>query len=172
MPRLLRTVALACGVLGGIVGSQAPEFAQQYRQRLGGAIDELRLVVDRFEADARAAGQSREGAIEQLQGNTDTLVSRQGHAMQAHAARLERLLRQRDVMTAAGPVVRIASMVFEGDRDLMRMTYRDFEPALPMTVEGMLAGLVAFVAVWAATLLAGSAFRSIRKGRSAGAAAS
>ena len=58
MPRIARTVGLAFGLLGGLVASQAPEFGQQYRQRLGGAIDELNRVVARFDEDARRPGRS------------------------------------------------------------------------------------------------------------------
>ncbi|MEM9851772.1 MAG: DUF2937 family protein, partial [Pseudomonadota bacterium] len=36
--------------------SQFPEFSQQYVQRLGGAVDELRRVAADFDASARAAG--------------------------------------------------------------------------------------------------------------------
>lgn len=52
MLRVLRTLGRALGVLAGIVGTQGPEFAQQYGQRLAGTVDELRRVVAGFEADA------------------------------------------------------------------------------------------------------------------------
>ena len=38
MPLLRRGFVLAAGLAGALSASQAPEFAQQYRQRLGGAI--------------------------------------------------------------------------------------------------------------------------------------
>ena len=38
-------VAFVIGLLLGFALSQTPEFAQQYRQRLGGAIDELQRIV-------------------------------------------------------------------------------------------------------------------------------
>ena len=37
---------------GALTASQLPEFTQQYRQRLGGAVDELLRVVADFDADA------------------------------------------------------------------------------------------------------------------------
>ncbi|MFL4990854.1 MAG: DUF2937 family protein, partial [Microvirga sp.] len=49
LSRLVRIVAFGMGLLGGVVASQGPEFGQQYRQRLGGAVDELRQVISRFE---------------------------------------------------------------------------------------------------------------------------
>ena len=47
--RLAVGIAAAAGAL---TASQLPEFAQQYRQRLGGALEELRQVVADFDADA------------------------------------------------------------------------------------------------------------------------
>ena len=63
----------------------------QYRQRLGGGIDELKQVVARFKADARANGETPESAITRLRGNADDLASRQGSAMQGNVERLGRL---------------------------------------------------------------------------------
>ena len=56
METLLRQFALAIGLICGLVGTQGPEFAQQYRQRLAGGVDELARVVGAFEADAREQG--------------------------------------------------------------------------------------------------------------------
>ena len=50
---LARRLALAIAVLAGLIGSQAPEFAQQYRQRLGGALEELNRIVSEFDAEVR-----------------------------------------------------------------------------------------------------------------------
>ena len=49
---LLRRLAMAMGLLFALVGTQGPEFAQQYGQRLAGAIDELSRVVATFAVDA------------------------------------------------------------------------------------------------------------------------
>ena len=38
-------LALAIALLAGLIGSQGPEFAPQYRQRLGGAVEELNRIV-------------------------------------------------------------------------------------------------------------------------------
>jgi len=161
MPRIARTMAVALGLFGGIAASQGPEFAQQYRQRLGGAIDELRRVVQRFEADAGANGHSREAAIGRLQTNPDDLVSRQGTAMRGNVERLERLERHRQAFVDAGPFQRLWVTVRDGDLDLMEATYRDFEAALPATQEGVVAAGAGFLGGWGITLLIGSMFRRL-----------
>ena len=161
MPRIARTMAVALGLFGGAVASQGPEFAQQYRQRLGGAIDELRRVVQRFEADAGANGQSREGAVDRLRTNPDNLVSRQGDAMRANIERLERLERHRQAFVEAGPFQRLWVTMRDGDLDLMEATYHDFEPAVPATQEGVVAAAAGFLGGWGLTVLIGSLFRRL-----------
>lgn len=160
MPRIARTMAVAFGLFGGVVASQGPEFAQQYRQRLGGAIDELRRVVERFDVDAGANGQTRDAAVDRLRGNPDNLVSRQGEAMRGHAERLERLERQRQTYVQAGPIQRLGVMMRYADTDLMRATYQDFEPAVPVTQEGLVATGAGFAGFWGLTLLIAALFRS------------
>jgi hypothetical protein len=161
LSRIVRIIAFGCGLCGGIVASQGPEFAQQYRQRLGGAIDELRQVITRFDADAQASGETRESAIARLRTNTDDFVSRQGAAMQANVERLGRLETHRETMVQAGPFARIALMVRDGDQDVMEAVYRDFEPALPVTEEGILSTAIGFVAVWGGLLLLMGFIRSL-----------
>jgi hypothetical protein len=159
--RIVRVAALGFGLLGGVAASQGPEYSQQYRQRLGGAIDELHRVVERFDADARANGETREGAIVRLRTNTDDLASRQGTAMQANAERLSRLETHRAAMMQAGPFARIALMLRDGDTDVMQSAYREFEPAMPVTQEGILSAAAGFVALWGGILLAAGFIRSL-----------
>ena len=165
MPRIIRIVAFGLGLLGGLTASQGPEFSQQYRQRLGGAIDELRQVVERFKADASAHGETPESAIARLRSNADDLASRQGTAMQANVERLGRLEAHREAMIQAGPFARVALMLRDGDRDVMEAAYRDFEPALPVTEEGLLSAAAGFIAVWGGLLLLAGFIRSLRRPR-------
>lgn len=163
MPRIARIIAFGCGLAGAGLASQGPEFAQQYRQRLGGAIDELTRVVTRFEVDARANGETRESAAARLRANPDDLVSRQGVAMQGNVERLDRLQLHREALMQVGPFSRIAVMVREGDRDVMEAAYRDFEPAIPVTEEGLISTAIGFVAVWGGILLLAGFVRSLRR---------
>ena len=167
MSRIARIVAFGMGLLGGIAASQGPEFAQQYRQRLGGAVDELQQVITRFERDAQASGETRESAITRLRSNADGFVSRQGTAMQANVERLSRLETHRAAMLEAGPFARVALMVRDGDTDIMEAVSRDFEPALPVTEEGILSTAIGFIAVWGGLLLLSGFLRSLfRRSRS------
>ena len=45
----------------------------------------------------------------------------------------------------------------------MREAYRDFEPALPITEEGLVCGALGFAAVWGGVLLLAGFVRSLRR---------
>jgi hypothetical protein len=160
-----RILALAIGVLSGLAASQAPEFAQQYRQRIGGAIDELRRVVTRFDESAQASGLSRDEAIARLGQQTDPVAQRQGPAMAEISERLSRLERQRDAAVDAGPFARIAVLARGFDPGLARATYLDFEPAWPATSEGLVIGGSAFVLGWGGCLVLFRALGRLRPSR-------
>ena len=53
---MLRVVSVVVGLMGGAGLAQFPEYAQQYTQRLGGALDELSRVVADFDRSAAATG--------------------------------------------------------------------------------------------------------------------
>jgi hypothetical protein len=167
VPRIARIIAFGCGLAGAGLASQGPEFAQQYRQRLGGTIDELTRVVTRFEADAQANGETRESAAARLRANSDNLVSRQGVAMQGNMDRLTHLTDHREAMIQAGSFGRVARMVREGDTDLLQAAWSDFEPAMPITEEGVVAGAAGFAVAWGGVLVLAGFLRSLlrRPGR-------
>jgi hypothetical protein len=147
--RILRTLGLALGLLGGAVAAQAPEFAQQYAQRLGGAADELRRQIATLEADAQANGTTRDGAVERLKTNPDGLVARRGEAAQADIARLARLSAQQQALNeATSPLGRTVAVIRDPDRIIADATLREYRPAVPTTADGLTAGLLGFLATW------------------------
>ncbi len=146
---VFRTLGLALGLLGGGVAAQGPEFAQQYAQRLGGAVDELRREVAGLEADARATGNTRDGAVDRLRGNPDELVARRGAAARATIERLADLSAQQQALAEApSPLGRTLVILRHPDSGLMRATLSDYQPAVPTTADGLVAGLLGFLAAW------------------------
>lgn len=156
-----RVIALALGLFGGLAASQAPEYAQQYRQRLGGAIDELKSVVGRFDADSTAVGRSREEMIRRFREDNDAGIRRQADAMEANTARLDKLERQRQAFRQAGPFDRLLVLAREADPGVARAAYLDFEPAVPTTQEGVISAGAGFLLVWAGLLLVGRMLRRL-----------
>lgn len=160
-----RILAMAIGLFSGLTASQMPEFAQQYRQRLGGAIDELRRVVTRFDESAREEGLSREQAIRRLTAAEDPLVRRQGEAQDELGSRLVRLEGQRRAFVEAGPFARLLIFIRDADAGLARATYLDYEPAWPATAEGLTTGGAGFVAGWGFLLFLSRIGRRLMPGR-------
>jgi Protein of unknown function (DUF2937) len=141
---LFRRFALALALLVGIVGSQVPEFAQQYRQRLGGAIDELNRMITQFDADAAAQGLSRSAALDRLKSNSDLLATERAEAIDRDYHRLQRLIEQRDRFVQAGPVARLFVLARDLDPGVASNAVNDFEPAVPTTGEGLITAAVGF----------------------------
>ena len=145
---LIRTIAVALGVLGAVLASQLPEFVQQYRQRLGGAIDELATIVVRFDADASVNGLTREAALAKLAQSPDDVVRRRAVDASENIRRLCSLEDQRRLMNEAGPLGQIAHFADRADPALTRATFRDFAPAVPTTAAGLLTAFVGFIIGW------------------------
>ncbi len=133
-----------------VAASQVPEFAQQYRQRLGGAIDELRIVVGRFDADAQRVALDRSAALDQMQQADLPLVRAQASSMEENIRRLQKLTDQQEAFRGAGAFGRLMALASYFDPMLLQATYASFEPAVPVTVEGFVLAGLAFVLVWAA----------------------
>jgi len=150
---LIRRLALAIGLLFALVGVQGPEFAQQYRQRLAGAIDELQRIVAEFDAEAAQHSLSPQQAMARLQSNPDPLARERGEAAEADQSRLARLQQAFADLRDAAPVSRLLTFVEEFDPDTASRTLADFEPAAPTTTEAFIVGGVTGIIGWALTHL-------------------
>lgn len=173
---ILRILTLLFGLTGAVGLSQFPEFSQQYRQRLGGAVDELARVVQAFDADAQAAGLTRAAALEDLAKSGD-FGQRHSASMRLTIDRYDRLRRDLAALEGAGPFTRLTQMSRLTDPDLARATLANYTPALPISFEGLtlggtgflLGGLVPASLAWTfGPLLPGSGERRRRR-RAAGA---
>ena len=146
-----RRLAAAIGLLFALFGMQGPEFSQQYRQRLGGALDELKRVVSAFNADAAKQSITPVEAIARLEGNPDPLAQARGTAIESDIGRRDKLQSALDAMQGAGPVQRIAAMALDFDPAIGNDTLQNFEPAAPLTSEALLAGALGLVIGWGGT---------------------
>jgi hypothetical protein len=134
--------------LGGLV-SQASELTQQYLQRLGGAVDALASVVQRFDASAAAAGLSRQTAITRLRQATDGFVARQGEDAATTIAQYGALRERYDTLTRNPPILRPFLALGNPEGALLQRTIGDFRPALPITGDGLFLTVLGFAGGWA-----------------------
>jgi hypothetical protein len=148
----------AAAVMLAITASQFPEFAQQYRQRLGGAIEELGRVVSEFDRDAVNSGLSRKQALAVHRQSTVPLFQARGRSMQASIDRYENLLRQRrdfsESSTLAQPLV-----LAHSDSATLAGAWHEFSPAVPTTTDGLVWAVLGFLLGGAVAHLAAGLLR-------------
>ncbi|MDB5535562.1 MAG: hypothetical protein JWP26_1705 [Devosia sp.] len=133
-----RVVAGIGGVALAVALSQFPEYAQQYTQRLGGAVDELRIVTEKFDHDAQEAGLDRQQALTRFEASSDEFLAGRGTSEAANFARYEQLSATLARIQNANAVERFQMMPAYFDTDIGARTLDNYKPAVPVTVEGIL----------------------------------
>lgn len=149
----IRTLAIAIGLFFATIGVQGPEFAQQYRQRLAGAIDELTRVVAEFDAEAAGHSLTPDVAIQRLEANADPLARERGAAAEFDRTRLARLQLAFAAMKDAPTVTRLWVVAQHFDAGVGARTFADYEPAAPTTGEAFVVGAIFGLWGWGATHL-------------------
>lgn len=134
------------GVLGGlclaVAMSQFPEYAQQYTQRLGGAVDELRIITEEFDASALVGGLTRQQALDRFETSPDSFIKGRGDSMEATFRRYDLLRATLAEVEGADAIERLRNLPAYVDTEIGGRTLENFKPAVPVTVEGFLyAGL-------------------------------
>ncbi|MHA6299883.1 DUF2937 family protein [Devosia sp. CAU 1758] len=140
-----RLIAGTGGLALAIILSQFPEYAQQYTQRLGGAVDELRVITEEFDRAATEGGLDRQAALERYTISNDDFLAGRGTSMTATFARYERLSQTLAQIRGAGPLDRLQSLPAFVDTDIGRRTLENYRPAVPVTMEGILYAGAGFI---------------------------
>jgi hypothetical protein len=133
-----RMIAGIGGLALAIVLSQFPEYAQQYTQRLGGAVDELRVITEDFDRAALAGGLDRTAALERYNASNDDFLAGRGMSMTATFERYDQLSTTLARIEDAGPIERFQSLPAYLDTDIGQRTLENYRPAVPVTMEGIL----------------------------------
>jgi hypothetical protein len=133
-----RMIAGMGGVGLAVILSQFPEYAQQYTQRLGGAVDELRVITEDFDRAAAAGGLDRAAALERYNASNDDFLAGRGTSMTATFQRYDQLSTTLARIEDAGPVERFQSLPAYLDSDIGQRTLENYQPAMPVTMEGIL----------------------------------
>jgi hypothetical protein len=142
---IIGRIALFFALLFGVASTQMPEFWQQYRQRLGGAIDELTVIVAQFDTQATAQSLTPDAAIARLEANPDPLVQGRGDEMHRIIARLAQLRRGAAAFNDPNIAGRWLTLFETFDPYIARRAYATFQPAIPTSAEGFLAGVIGFI---------------------------
>lgn len=158
-----RVVTLVVGLAGGTLSSQAPEFAQQYRQRIGGAIDELKIIVDDFTKQAADHHLDRQQALDIYARSSDDFLRDRGVSMRGTLERYERLVTQQSDLGSAAPVAKPFVLMRSADEGILANTWRDFVPGMPISFAGLVWAAIGFIGAWlVAALFGAGAKRAVR----------
>jgi hypothetical protein len=140
-----RTLAMLGGLALGFAFSQFPEYAQQYEQRLGGAVDELRIIVDDFDTDARKFGLSRQEALQHYAVSPDAFLVGRGVSMGQTLARYEKLSGELVDLQGASPFQRLQHLNDYFDSEISARALAAYKPAVPVTAEGLMWAIGGFL---------------------------
>jgi hypothetical protein len=142
---IIRRIALFFAILFGVATTQLPEFMQQYRQRLGGAIDEIAAIVSKFDEESAAKGLTESNAISRLEANVDPLAQERGAAMAELVARYTKLKEAAGAFDNPNTFVKWKTLVTTFDRRIASRAYEAYQPAVPTTQSGLVAGIIGFI---------------------------
>ncbi len=129
-------------VVGAVLFSQAPEFMQQYYQRLGGHLDEARRQLQQFQNAAASSGISLDDLIHRTATNAEPAVAKLGGVMTETVARVDTLAAAQTALHDASLWSRPFVFLQHLDAAIARATWTAFQPAVPTTLEGLVYALI------------------------------
>lgn len=156
-----KILVIMMGLVCGAVLAQAPEFIQQYTQRLGGWRDAYALQISDLDKRAKEFGLSREDYVTALQFSDDPKAVREGNHLALLPGYYETLNLAHKQLTTAGPVSRIFVFAEHYNGALAQSVWSDYKPAVPTNTEGAIYGGTGFVLGSMGIFLIGLPFRII-----------
>ena len=142
-----RLLAFLLGIAGAVIGSQGPGFTLQYMQNLQGRLDELRPIVEEFDANITQYGYSRERAMDECQtatGLLDALCTTYVTAVE----RYELLTAHMAELSATTDMVRPLVLAKTQIEDVTLSVYEQYKPAVPTTTDGLIYAGGGFAVLW------------------------
>ncbi|MBA2369445.1 MAG: DUF2937 family protein [Candidatus Protochlamydia sp.] len=125
-------------VFGAFLGSQIPQYLQQYTQRLAGHVAELDFQIAKLKKIAAMSGKTLDQYIHKFEQNTDPDFVRQGEFMDGIVIRWQELNQALSNLTEASVWKHPFVFLKEMDYSIARNTYESFQPGLNLTTEGFL----------------------------------
>jgi hypothetical protein len=139
-----RALLISATVAGGLV----PGFIAQYRQRLGGRLDQARLDLEPWQ---RLADQFQQGSIGKLiqshLDSSDPQARAEGAIVRTLLESVQRLQHAADALQR-DLVHQVAYLALHPDPGLLRATLSDWVPTFALSTEGVLFALSFAAAIW------------------------
>jgi hypothetical protein len=135
-------------VMGVVAAGCIPSFIAQYRQRVGGRLDQVLQDIAPFQA---IANQFHHGSLQELinyhLASTDQTFHDEGAALQVMVASAEQL-RQALLALDTDLFHQLVYMLTRADPLIARATWDIFSPAFNLTPESVVFAIIVGVAIW------------------------
>jgi Protein of unknown function (DUF2937) len=139
-----RLLLVAAVVAGGLV----PGFIAQYRQRLGGRLDQARLDLAPWQ---KLADQYHHGDLQQLiryhLASEDPTFHAEGGLIQSLLATVQQLQQAANALHTS-LIRQVGYLLVHADPGLTRATFSDWVPTFALSAEGVLFALLFAFSVW------------------------
>jgi hypothetical protein len=135
-------------VAGALLFIQAPEYLQQYLQRLGGHVDELGIQIAKLTQIAGSTGKTLEAYIQKFVTSGDLDYAYQGQLLQNLIDKHEKLAKSLYEIQHASSLERGVKFLFYIDPEIARATLNNFVPGVTLSLEGLIYGLVGLIFGW------------------------
>lgn len=138
------TVLFTIGLIGAVLFAQFPAFFDQYVQRLGGAITESQRQVTNITNIAASVGKTPRELIDELlwEDGRDAAI---GRNYADTFQRYEDLRTARGHLRAAPVWGRTVALARYGEADLLKGTWIDYAPSVPVTWAGFVYAIIGFL---------------------------
>ncbi|MEM9810703.1 MAG: DUF2937 family protein [Pseudomonadota bacterium] len=143
-----RFLAFLLGLIGAVGASQAPGYTQQYLQNLTGRVDELRMIVERFDDQMAMINLTRRDGLKQCSATGDTVALALCDGINEDVVRYENLDGQLRALNAASDWERPVLLARNFDRQIAESAYDAYEPAVPVSLAGGAFALAGFALFW------------------------
>lgn len=142
---LLDRLLLVCAV---VAGGLVPGFIAQYRQRLGGRLDQARLDLQPWQSLAdRFYGGDIDKLIQYHMSSTDPKFHAEGGIISSLVANVQHLQSAVDALHG-NLYQQLGYLSLHADTALVRATSHDWVPTFALSADGLLFALVVGVGAW------------------------
>ncbi|MGF1544349.1 MAG: DUF2937 family protein [Parvularculaceae bacterium] len=138
------------GVLGIVVGSQAPGFTIQYLQNLDGRVEELAAIVSRYDAIVDELGMTRDAYVDELRTSGQLASEKTADSIEYTFDRYEYLREHQVALTSAQAIVRPLRLARSVDAGVARSVRENFRWTVPLTPDAAAYAIGVGVVVWGA----------------------
>ncbi len=135
--------AIAAG--GFIIFIQCPAFLIQYRQRLGGHVDELTLLIKKYRLAAADNGRTVDEYIGlHLQSNVKEFVST-GKIMSENIDRFNELSAALKNLTESKGISKFVVFIRDMDTEICKAALKNFVPGISFNIETIFYGILGII---------------------------